>query len=328
MTAAWFSLGEWTLLDPAFLLLAPAFVLTVIWRRLRQGAALPTAHGAFAAALPRTLRARAVNVPLWLLLLAGLSLVLAMARPVAREVMPLREQGIDICLVVDISSSMLIEDMDERLQIRRIDAARARAQDFAKARVHDRVGLVTFARLAELRCPLTLDEQALQAFLAAIETVPQNSQELDGTSVGNGLAKAVKVLEQADSKSRVIVLLTDGKTTVEGIEAQDAAKLAKDSSIKVHTIGLGNGVPTPLGWQPTDFDELREVARLTGGAFFQPRSDADLAKVYERIDELEKVELDDPRYRLVDGFAWPLGIGLILLALSLLLEVFWIRRVP
>lgn len=328
MNAAWWSFGEWTLLDPAFLLLAPLLVLTVLWRRARHGAALPTAHGAFAAALPRTLRARAVHLPLWLLLLAGVCLVLAMARPVAREVMPLREQGIDICLVVDISSSMLIDDMDERLQVRRIDAARSRAQDFAKARVHDRVGLVTFARLAELRCPLTLDEQALQAFLAAIETVPQNSQELDGTSVGTGLAKAVKVLEEADSKSRVIVLLTDGKTTVEGIEAQDAAKLAKDSGIKVHTIGLGNGVPTPLGWQPTDFDELREVARITGGEFFQPRSDADLAKVYERIDELEKVGLDDPRYRLVDGFAWPLGIGLILLAVSLLLEVFWIRRVP
>ena len=315
------------LLDPWFLVFAPAAMLAAIWRARTPPAALPTAATSLFADVPPSWRVRLRRLPLVLSTLAACALAVALARPVQRDVLPLREQGIDIVLAVDASSSMNITDMDGTRKTRRMDAARARAREFAAARRRDRVGAVTFARYAELRCPLTLDEQALDAFLAVLDTVPEGS-ELDGTAIGTAVAKAVQVLQKSDAKSKVVVLLTDGENTVHDIEPSAAAKLAKDAGLRVHTIGLGNGTPTPFGFQPLDFRELRQIAETTGGQFFQPRSEQDLADVYARIDELEKVELADPRYRTVDRFEWPLAFGLATLVLALLLDVLLLRRAP
>lgn len=320
-------LGGWMLLDPGFLLGVPLLLAVALWRRLRPRAALPAAQTALFAGLPRTLRSRCVHLPLWLSALAGLLLVLAMARPVRRELVPQREQGVDIVLVVDTSSSMKDEDMDARTPLRRIDAARQRAMEFAAARTHDRVAFVAFARYAELRCPPTLDEQALAAFLAAIEIVPEGS-ELDATAIGTALAKAVQVLESSEAESKIVVLLSDGENNVADIAVEDAIKLAADAGIRAHTIGLGHGQRTPLGFLPLEFAALRAIAEGTGGRFFAARTDAALAEVYAAIDELEKTALEDPRYRTVDGFEWPLAAGLSLMFFALLLEALWIRGVP
>jgi Ca-activated chloride channel family protein len=316
-----------TLLDPWFLLGIPAALLAVAYRAARPRAAVATAAASLFDQVPRTWRQRLSWLPTSGKLLAACCLVLALARPVERSVAPLREQGIDILLAVDTSSSMMIPDMDASEKVRRMDAARQRAEQFAAARVHDRIGLVAFARYAELRCPPTLDEAALAAFLRSLDVVEQGS-ELDGTAIGTALAKCVQVLQKSTARSRVVVLLTDGENTVEDILPQDGAKLAKDAGVRVHTIGLGNGSPTPFGFQRLDFGDLRKIAEATGGQFFQPQSDADLADVYARIDELEKSELQDPRYRSIDRFEWPLGAGLGLLLLALLLEVACFRRVP
>jgi Ca-activated chloride channel family protein len=322
------TIGDYTLLDPWFLLAIPLAVLAALWRALRPRAALPTAAVALFAGIPPTLRQRLAGLPLLGKLLAAICLCLALARPVQREVVPIRDEGIDLLLVVDTSSSMQIDDMSDVLSLRRMDAARARAEAFGKARSRDRVGLVAFARYAELRCPPTLDEAALGAFLRVLDTVPPNS-EIDGTAIGTALAKGVQVLAKSKAKARVIVLLTDGENTVADILPADGGKLAKDAGIRVHAIGLGKGQPTPFGgFQPLDFRELRAIAESTGGQFFQPKSDEDLAKVYERIDELEKSELEDPRYRLVDCFPLPLACGLALLLAALLAEVLLFRRVP
>jgi len=319
--------GELSLLDPWFLLAIPLAVLAVVWRAIRPRAAMPTAAATLFAGAPRTLRQRVQWLPLLGKLFAAVCLGVALARPVLREIVPIHEEGIDILLVVDTSTSMKIEDMSQTEKLRRMDAARTRAEEFAAARKKDRVGLVAFARYAELRCPLTLDETALAAFLRVLDTVPEGT-ELDGTAIGTSLAKAVQVLQQSEAESKVVVLLTDGETTVLDITPEDGAKLAKDAGIRVHTIGLGNGQPTPFGFRPLDFADLRSIAETTGGQFFQPRNDDDLAVVYERIDELEKSELEDPRYRTADRFEWPLAAGLLLLLGSLLCEVFLFRRVP
>jgi Ca-activated chloride channel family protein len=326
VSASW-TFGDVTLLDPWFLLVLPLAVLAGLWRAARPRAALPTAAlGLFAGLLP-TWRQRFAGLPLVAKVLAAMCLAVALARPVQRDVVPMREQGVDILIVVDTSSSMMIDDMSETESVQRMVAARTRAMEFAAARQNDRVGLVAFARYAELRCPPTLDEQALAAFLQVLDTVPQNS-EIDGTAIGTALAKAVAVLQKSQAKSRVVVLLTDGENTVTDILPADGAKLAKDAGIRVHTIGLGKGQPTPFGFRPLDFGDLRAIAETTGGQFFQPKSDADLAEVYARIDELEKSELDDPRYRLVDRFEWPLGIGLVLMLIALLADALLFRRVP
>lgn len=325
MTAA-LEFGEITLLDPWFLLLAPAALLAAWWRWSRPRAAVPTAAVALFAGLRPTLRQRLVWLPQVVRIGAVACLAVAMARPVEREVVPLREQGVDIVLAVDTSSSMEIPDMDEAQTLRRMDAARTRAEEFAARRVHDRVGLLTFARYAELRCPPTLDERALAAFLRTVDTV--QAKPYDGTAIGTAVAKAVQVLASSKAESRVAVLLTDGENTVDDIEPEEAAKLAKDAGVRVHTIGLGHGVPTPFGFRPLDFTELRRIAETTGGTFFQPETDADLAEVYAAIDELEKTELEDPRYRTVDRFEWPLGAGLVLLLLALLADALLFRRTP
>lgn len=322
--------GDLALLDPAFLLGIPLLLLVGAWRHLREGAALPAAQTALFADLPRTLRARLVHLPHWLAVLAGCVLSVALARPVERVLVPRPQQGIDIVVVVDVSSSMQIADMDQERKKRRMDAAIERALGFVRARTDDRVAYVTFSRYAELRCPPTLDEEALAAFVAATDTVPEGS-ELDGTAIGVGLAKAVQVLRGSEAKSRVVVFLSDGQTSrglADTISTEDAAKLAADADVRVHTIGLGHGEPTFTGFLPLDFAELKRIADRTGGRFFAARTDEDLAKVYALIDELEKSELEDPRYRNVDRFEWPLAAGLATLLLALLLDVFWLRRAP
>ncbi len=319
--------GGFTLLDPWFLLLAPLVLLAAAWRRWRPRAALPTAAASLFADVPTTWRQRLLAAPLLGKTLAGLCLAVALARPVEREVLPLHQEGIDIVLAVDVSSSMATADMSTTQRVRRMDAARLRAEQFAAARPQDRVALIAFARYAELRCPPTLDEGALGAFLRALDIVEPGGA-MDGTAVGVALAKAVQVLQKGEAKSKVVVLLTDGQNNFADILPVDAAKMAKDAGVRVHTIGLGNGEAKPFGMWPIDFQELRTIAETTGGAFFQPKSDDDLAAVYARIDTLEKQQLDDPRYRIVDRFEWPLGLGLGLLLLALGAEVLLFRRVP
>jgi Ca-activated chloride channel family protein len=327
MTATWFEVQGYTLLDPWFLLGVPVVLFAALLRRWRARAALPSAQTHLFRGLPRTLRGRCEHVPLWLLAVAGCVLALALARPVQREVVPQKEQGVDIALVLDSSSSMKIDDMDERVSLRRMDAARKRALEFAAARSQDRIAFIAFARYAELRCPPTLDEKALAAFLAAADIVPEQT-ELDGTAIGVAIAKAVQVLQKSDAKARIVVLLSDGENTVDTIDVDAAIKLAADAGIRIHTIGIGRGTPTPFGLQRLDFAALKQAAKATGGQFFTAESDGDLAAVYGEIDRLEKSELEDPRYRTVDAFAWPVGIGLSVLLLALLLDVLWIRGVP
>lgn len=326
MTAA-FELWGITLLDPWLLLAAPLVLVAGWYRAATKRAAVPTASAALFADLPRTLRRRLAFVPLAGKVLAGLLLAVALARPVERQLVPLRDEGIDIVLVVDTSSSMEQQDMREDVAYRRMDAARERAEEFAAARVHDRVGLVAFARFAELRCPPTLDEQALGAFLRALDTVPVGS-EFDATAIGTALAKAVDVLDSSDARSKVVILLSDGENNVFDITPKDAAKLAKDAGVRVHTIGLGRGLPRALGFVPLEFEALKLIAEETGGTFQQAVDDRALAGVYERIDAMEKVAREDPRYRTVDRFEWPLGLGLLALLVAILCEVLVVRRVP
>jgi Ca-activated chloride channel family protein len=320
------AVSTWSLLDPWLLLLAAPLLLVAAWRQRRARAALPAAtlHGV--GAVPHSRRSRLVHLPFLLHVLGGLALVLAVARPVAREVLPIRELGVDILLVLDRSSSMLAPDMDARGKTR-MQAARENAIEFAKGRKTDRLGLLTFARFPELTCPPTLDQDALQAFIRGVETVQPRSPE-DGTAIGVALTDASKVLGVSAAKSKVVVLLSDGEQTVHDIGFEDAAKLCKDAGVRVHTIGLGTGEQTLLGIQEPRFEALRKAAEIAQGKFFRARSAEDLSEVYAEIDAMEKVELEDPRYRTTDHFAWPLLLGAALLGLGLLLELTWLRRLP
>jgi len=320
-----------TLLDPWFLAALPVVWLLFVWRLLRPRAALPTANVAVMSSLPRTLRTRLRALPLVFHVLALSALAVTLSRPVTRDVRPLREMGVDIVLLVDVSSSMRATDMNDANTKTRVSAAREKALQFAKARTSDRVGLVTFARYPELRCPITLDQEALAVFLKDVEAVHPQSEE-DGTGIGIALSKAVKLLQDSEAKSRVVVLLSDGEETIGTIMPDEAAKLAKDAEVRVHTIGIGKPrvIRTFIGNQviPVDFSALEGIAKTTSGRFFAAADVDELEQVYKVIDEMEKVELQDPRYRTVDWFMYPLVAAAGLLLLAMLLEFLWIRGLP
>ena len=324
------ALTDWALFDPWFLLGIPLAWSLFVWRVFRAQAALPTASTQLLEALPKSLRARLWYTPLVLQALALSALTVALARPVTRDVLTLRGRGVDIVLVLDVSSSMLAPDMEPVRVVSRIEAARIRAIEFARNRVQDRVGLLTFARYPELRCPLTLDQEVLATFIRQVETVPNRSQE-DGTGIGAALAKAVTLFEDSGAASKIVVLLSDGENNLDEILPEDAAGLARDAGVVVYCIGLG-GVSSLESVRrrvaPPQFTSLNTLARQTGGRFFAARSSEDLRDVYARIDEMEKTELEDPRFRTVDQFVVPLAIGAILLLLQVLFEFGWIRRVP
>ena len=320
------------LMDPWFLGVVPVVALLFVWRLFRARAALPSASSSVLAGLPKTLRARVCLLPLVLQALAMIAFAVALARPVTRDVLPLREEGIDIVLVIDISSSMLAADMSREHELSRMAAAREKALEFAMDRSNDRVGLLTFARFPELRCPLTLDQDALASFLRAVETVGERSPE-NKTAIGVALAKAVKVLEESEAPSKVVVLLSDGENNVPDITPSDAAKLAKDAGVRVHCIGIGAGqvLEDPFFGRrqlKPQFKSLKQIAEVCDGEFFEAESGAELTRVYDQINMLEKVELEDPRFRTVDLYRYPFAVGAVLLLLQLILELLWIRRVP
>lgn len=324
--------SEWSLMDPWFLVVTALVWGLFVIRLARSPAALPVASTAPMVGLPKTLRVRLWLLPVVLHTLALTAFTIALSRPVTRDVLPLREKGVDIVLVLDISASMMAADMDESGQVTRMQAARECALQFAKERVHDRVGLLTFARFPELRCPLTLDQDALAAFLRSVETVPPRSPE-NQTGIGVAVAKATTLLGESEAKSKVIVLLSDGENNVDDILPEDAAKLAKDAGIHVHCIGVGRGrvIQDLFGMRrefKPEFTALKVIAEITDGEFHEAESGAELAGVYDRINELEKVEIEDPRFRTVELYHYPFGVGVLLLLLQLLVEFLWIRRVP
>lgn len=316
------------LLDPWFLAAIPVVLLLGWLGARRRPSAVPTASVQLLAGLPVTLRQRLAPLPRILWTLGVVAVVLALARPVTREILPLTAEGLDIVLLVDVSSSMNYTDVERSGTRRRIDAARDRAMEFAEARDRDRVGLVSFARFPELRCPPTLDENSLAAFLRPIDTVVPDSAE-DGTAIGAALLRAVQVLSRTEGESRVAVLLSDGEETVGTVKPADAAKLAADEGVKVYAIGLGQGQRLPFGgFQPNEFTALQEIADTTGGQFFRARTEQELAQVYAVIDELETTELEDPRYRTTDRYLPILLAAGGCLLVGLLLELLVIRRVP
>jgi Ca-activated chloride channel family protein len=162
--------------------------------------------------------------------------------------------------------------------------------------------------------------------------VPELSPE-NMTGIGVALAKATTLLERSTATSKVIVFLSDGENNVPDIDPEQAAKLAKDAGISVHCIGVGRGqvIEDPFFGRRVfrpEFKGLKAIAKITDGQFHAATSGDELGEVYAVIDELEKIELEDPRFRTVELFVYPFLLGALLFLLQLLVEFLWILRVP
>jgi Ca-activated chloride channel homolog len=262
--------------------------------------------------------------------------LLALARP--QQGLRLSEtetRGVDIVLAIDISPSMMAEDLRPQ---NRLFVAKQNARDFIRERVHDRLGLVGFAATAFTQCPLTLDHEALLELLDGLDF----GLAEDGTAIGMALATSVARLRDSKSPSRVIVLLTDGDNNRGAIDPLTGADLARAFGIKVYTVLVGRGgiVPVPVN-DPVlgrriemvrmDVDEgtLREIARRTGGRFFRATDAATLTGIYAEIDRLERAPIRSVEYKEYrDLGPWLLAVAATVLGLYALSSATWAFRLP
>jgi Ca-activated chloride channel family protein len=269
-------------------------------------------------------------------LLALIALIIAMARP--QEVMTEEEveaDGIDIMLVVDLSSSMLAQDFKPN----RLDVSKEVAATFIDKRKYDRIGLAVFAGEAFTQCPLTVDHEVLKAFLSEIECGILE----DGTAIGMGLATAVRHLESSEAKSKIVILLTDGVNNSGYINPEMAAQIAKELSVKVYTIGVGStgDALTPIsrrsdgryifGRARVEIDEplLERIAEQTNGEYFRATSEESLQRIYDQIDQLEKSKIDVSVIKRYNEAFHPFVLAaLVLLLLEALLRYTVLRTIP
>lgn len=281
----------------------------------------------------RTGRAR--YVPVVLRLLALSAFVVAFARPQSGSTTAnVSTEGVDIMLALDISSSMLAEDLEPN----RLEAAKEVAAAFVERRRDDRIGLVVFAGQAFTQAPLTIDHPAVASVMAELEV----GMVEDGTAIGLGLATALKRLESSQAESRIIVLLTDGRNNRGEIDPATGAQMARALGVKVYTIGAGSRgtarvpIDDPVFGRryvtmQVDVDEptLTEVAEVTGGRYFRATDRESLERIYAEIDQLETTEIDVESFiRYGELFHLPLAAGLVLLLLEVGLAQTVLRRLP
>ncbi|MFP8488206.1 vWA domain-containing protein [Gracilimonas sp. Q87] len=266
---------------------------------------------------------------------AGLAfLIIALARPQERLTTVERNaEGIDIVMVLDMSTSMLAED----LKPNRFEAAREVAKDFVDKRETDRIGLVTFAMKSFTVVPPTLDYRLLKRLIDDLEMgVIQ-----DGTAIGMGIATAVNRMKESPAESKVVILLTDGQNNSGEIDPVTAADLALTYNIKIYTIGAGTRGTAPYPIQDPIFgrryqnvqvniDEemLTQVADLTGGRYFRATDSEQLESIYAEIDELERTEVEELIYTdYEDKYSFYLGMSFLLFGLSFLIKVFFTQTI-
>ena len=274
------------------------------------------------------------HVPFVLRTLAIALLIVVLARPQSTDSWQnSTTEGIDIVMAMDISTSMLAED----LKPNRLEAAKDVAASFINGRQNDNIGLVVFAAESFTQCPLTIDHGVLLNLFKDIQ--PGIIQ--DGTAIGLGLANAVSRIKDSQAKSKVIILLTDGVNNTGEIAPVTAAEIAKTFGIRVYTIGVGTQgeapypIPTAFGIQyqnvPVEIDEqvLKQIASTTGGQYFRATDNASLKEIYSEIDQMEKTKIGVQEFskKQEEYKNWAL-IVFALLLVEVLLRNTLLRNIP
>lgn len=275
-----------------------------------------------------------LHLPFILRMIALSLIIVVLARPQRTDSWQNSEiEGIDIMLAIDVSTSMLAED----LKPNRLEAAKDVAAEFINGRPNDNIGITLFAGEAFTQCPLTVDHAVL---LNMVHNIKCGLIE-DGTAVGMGIANAVTRLKESKAKSKTIILLTDGTNNKGEISPLTAAEIAKSFGIRVYTIGVGtNGVapyPYPIGNTvqyvnvPVEIDEqtLTEIAGITDGNYFRATSNSKLREVYEEIDKLEKTKLNVKEYsRKEEMYHFFALIALFCVLAELILRNSVLKKIP
>ena len=316
------------------LLLLIPYIVWYVMRRKKTEPTMQVSTTRMYMQAPRSWKIYLLHAPFVLRILTFVMIVLVLARPQTTDNWQNTEiEGIDIMLAVDVSTSMLAED----LKPNRIEAAKQVAAEFINGRPNDNIGITLFAGESFTQCPLTVDHAVL---LNLIKDVKCGLIE-DGTAVGMGIANAVTRLKDSKAKSKVIILLTDGTNNRGDISPLTAAEIAKSFGIRVYTIGVGtNGTapyPYPVGGTvqyvnlPVEIDEktLTQIAGIAEGNYYRATSNSKLKEVYEEIDKLEKTKLNVKQYsKRQEEYRWfALGAFLCVL-LEVLLRNTILKKIP
>ena len=283
---------------------------------------------------PSTLRVYMRHFPFLLRVIAIALVIIVLARPQSVNSSDIsKSEGIDIIMALDISGTMMANDFSPT----RLEAAKKVASEFITDRQSDRIGLVIFAGESFTQCPLTTDHRVLLNLLSEVKF----GMIEDGTAIGLGLANSVNRLKDSQSKSRVVILLTDGSNNAGQIAPLTAAELAASYGIRVYTIGIGSRgtsvarVMTPYGMQSMnvsgDFDErtLTEIASKTGGSYFRATDNTSLSGIYDEIDQMEKSHISVNTVTKRKELYLPFAImALVLIGGELILRRTWLRNIP
>ncbi|MFA8449979.1 MAG: VWA domain-containing protein [Bacteroidales bacterium] len=323
--------------NPELLFLLIIIPLLIIWYifKYRKGKAdlqLSTTEGLENA--PITLKQRLIHSLFVFRIIAITLLIIAIARPQSTSKHKTIEiQGIDIIVDLDISSSMLAQD----LKPNRLEAAKRIAQTFLDGRTNDRVGLVIFAGEAYTQVPLTTDHTIISNLFKDVRV---GSIE-DGTAIGDAIATGVSRLENSEAVSKVLILITDGVNNSGNIDPKTAAEIAKTYNVRIYAIGVGKegfaNTPyqTPFGTRyanvKVEIDEalLKDIAKTTGGQYFRATSNSSLQQIYQEIDKLEKSKIDVNQFSKKYEEFFPLAlIALLLFILEIILRKTIFRTIP
>lgn len=316
-----------------FLLLLPILIWWQIKEKNTQQPNFRLTSLASVKGLKPTWRVRLRPILIVLRSIAFVALVVALARPQSSNVSEsVDSDGIDIVLSIDVSGSMMAED----LKPNRIEAAKQVATEFVDKRANDRIGLVIFSGESFTQCPITIDHNIVKEQIDAMKS----GMLQDGTAIGMGLATAVDRLRNSKAKSKIIILLTDGVNNTGLIDPSTALEIAKAYKLRVYCIGVGSRgeapypVQTPMGIQkqmvPVEIDEvlLKNIATQTGGKYFRATSNNSLASVYKEIDQLEKSKVEVSSFKHFTDLFLPFALlAMICFALEMLLRYTIFRSV-
>ncbi len=325
----------------AFLLFIPLVALAIrAWLQRKKRAAVRFSSVQL---IPKqkTWRVHLAPVPTVLQYLAVASFIVALARPQRSDELTKRNvEGIDIVITLDISDSMLIEDMPP---LNRLECAKETIKEFVQGRSSDRIGLVLFMGESFTKIPLTLDYDMLLGELKEIE--PSRTIKM-GTAIGVALANSVARLKDSKAKSRIIVFLTDGENNSGTIDPETALDIAKAEGLKIYTVGIGKDGETrlpiytmdPFGrkiksYQPfhstVNEDLLKKMAEDTGGKYWRATSYSGMKEIFREIDRLERTTIEVNKFtRYTELYQGWLEMALWILLLGLVIRYIGLRRFP
>ncbi len=305
-----------------------------VWKQRNTFATLQVSTTQPFETMKPTWRIYARHLPFVFRVIVFALLIIVLARPQSTDSWQnVSTEGIDIMMAIDISGSMLAED----LKPNRLEAAKQVATSFINGRQNDNIGLVVFASESFTQCPLTTDHAVLLNLFQGIKS----GMIEDGTAIGLGIANAVSRIKDSQAKSKVIILLTDGSNNRGEIAPVTAAEIARSFGIRVYTIGVGTigSAPypfqTPFGVQyrnvTVDIDEksLQQIATMTGGAYFRATDTQSLKTIYDEIDQMEKTKLNVKQFsKKQEEYKEYALLAFVILLVEVLLRYLLLKRIP